>query len=332
MAYTLAQLNKIETDPLRSYVIRNLLREIKLAEYIPWVDVNSLSSVAVRWRTLPSVAFRKINAGYTPSEGQTEQVWESVYGLGGEIKFDRVFDKVTNVITDPKRQQMDMKLYSLALTFNEYLISGDHATEEDGFEGLQKRISNMPSDQSVYYAGSAAAALDPTGSTANARAFFDKLEEQVYKTNDGDVNVILCNRAMKYGFGRVARYGQISGGNLLAVTQDSFDRQIPTYAGAPIIDMGLKKDQSTEIILDSETAGDAGTDATSVYMAGFDEQKALVGIQLPPGLEVYDPLSGAEQEATPTTLMRVEWWLGLATFGNYGISRGRNVEGASNWT
>ena len=100
MAVTLAHLAKIETDPLRKYVITNLLREIKVMELLPFTSVDSLKSVAVRWQTLPDVAFRAINRGYTPSEGDTEQVWEAVYALGGEIKYDRVFDKIGNTIVN----------------------------------------------------------------------------------------------------------------------------------------------------------------------------------------------------------------------------------------
>lgn len=331
MALTLAQLAKLEVDPLRKYVMTNLLRDAKAMELIPFTDINSLTSIAVRWKTLPSVAFRKINAGYTPSEGDTEQVWESVYALGGEIKFDRVFDKVKNTIVDIKKMNADMKIKSMALTFNDYLINGDHGVDADGFEGLKKRVAGMPSRQSVYFAGAAAAALDPTASAANANTFFSKLEEMHYKCNAGQVNTILVNEGMIYGIGRVARYVNSAGGFFLDVTKDSFDRAIVTYKGSAMFDMGLKADQSTENITDTETAGDAGADATSIYMCSFNEDQGVIGIQLPPGLESYDPLGGGEQESTPTKLLRVEWWLGLAGFGSYGIVRGRNVEGASQW-
>lgn len=331
MAYTLAQLAKLETDPLRKYVMMNLLRNIRLMEYIPWTNVESLKVIATRWKTLPSVSFRRINEGYTSNEGQDEQVWEALYALGGEIKFDRVFKKVKNTIVDPYKNETDKKLTALALTFNDYLINGDHGTDEDGFEGMKKRVSGMPSRQSVYFAGAAAAALDPTSAVASGRAFFDKLEEMCYKTNRGQVSNLYMNEGMIYGVGRVARYIQATGGNYLAVTKDSFDRDIVNFKGAPLIDVGLKTDQTTEIITEAETAGDAGADATSIYGASYDEQDGMIGIQLSP-IEVYDPLNGGEQEATPTNLMRVEWWLGLAGFGSYGITRGRNVEGAGNWT
>lgn len=331
MAYTIAQLAKLETDPLKKMVIMNLLRVAKAMEWLPFENVSSLQVIATRWKTLPDVAFRKINAGYTPSEGHDEQVYESLFGLGGEIKFDRVFSKITNTIVDPKKNEINKKLKSLGITFNNYLVNGDHATDVDGFEGVKKRISNMPARQSVYFAGAAAAALDPTASVANGRAFFDKLEQMYYSTNGGEISIFLGNEKMKWGLGRVARYIQASGGNVLDVTKDSFERNIPTLWGAPFTDMGLLKDQQTEIITDSEVAGDAGEDATSIYGLSFNTENGLTGIQLSDP-EIYDPLNGGEQELTPTNLMRIDWWLGLANFGSYGITRGRNVEGASNWT
>jgi hypothetical protein len=328
---TLAQLAKIETDPLRKYVIRNLLREVKLMELIPWETVNSLKSVAVRWRTLPRVGFRKINAGYTPSEGDTEQVWEAVYPLGGEIQYDRVFEMVGNTITDMKRMQTDMKIYSEAVTFNNYLINGDHATDPDGFEGLRKRVSNMPARQTVRFAAAAAAGLDPTASVANGNVFFNALEQLHYSTADSAAKAFLCNEGLKWGIGRVARYIQASGGLFLGATKDTFDRDIPTYKGARVIDVGLLEDQTTDIITDTEAGGTGVLNTTSIYSIAFDINKGIVGIQLRP-LEVYDPLKGGEQELTPSKLVRLEWWLGLAGFGSYGIARGLNLEGAPNWT
>ena len=331
MTVTLAMLAKIEQNELKRYIIANLLREVRLMEVLPFQNVDSLKSVAVRYRNLPSVAFRKIGAGYTASEGDTEQVWESVYALGGEINYDRVFEKVKNTIIDMKKLQTDMKVQSMAFQFNDYLINGDHATDGDGFEGFKKRVAGMPTRQSVYFAGAAAAALDPTSSVASGRAFIDGLEQMHYKTNRGDHNAFLANEGIKWGVGRVMRYIQFAGGNVLDTTKDSFDRTIPTLWGSPVVDVGFKKDQSTEIITETETAGDAASDATSVYAVSFNEQQGCIGIQLS-DMEVYDPLNGGEQEALPAKMVRIEWWLGLAGFGSYGITRGRNVEGASNWT
>ena len=330
MAINYAQVAKLENNPLRKGIITNLLRDSRVLEWMPFENVNSLSSVAVRWTNLPDVAFRKINTGYTASEGDVEQVYESVYGFGGDIEIDRVFDKLGNMIQDPKALQIDMKTKAMALYFNYYLIHGDHTADADGFEGLQVRIDNMPTSQKVR-ASSTTDILDPTASAGNARRFLDKWEEAHYKANSGQVNVILMNQGLYYGFGRALRYIGTSAGSLLDVTKDSFDREILTYKGAKFVDMGLRADQSTEIITNAETAEDGGTDATSVYFVSFGMDNGITGIQLS-DMETYDPLDGGERETKPTKLIRIDWWCGLAGFGSYGATRLHNIETPASWT
>ena len=331
MAVTLAQVAKLSDAPLRKGIILNMIRESPILGMVPFENVNSLSSVAVRWTNLPSVAFRKVNAGYTASEGDVEQVYESVYGFGGDIELDRVFKKITgSLIQDPRTLQIEMKTKAMAIKFSDYFINGDHAVDVDGFEGLKKRVSNMPSRQSVR-ASPTTDVLDPTASAANARLFLDKWEQAMYSANGGNVNAILCNEGLKWGLGRVLRYLNASGGVLLDTSKDEFEREILTYKGAPIMDAGLKSNQSTEIISATETAEDAGTDATSAYFVSFNMEQGITGIQLSE-MEVYDPLDGGEKSDKPTNLVRVEWWCGLAGFGSYGFTRLHNIETPSSWT
>jgi hypothetical protein len=334
MAYTLAQLAQLEQNALRKGIMMTILRYTSIMDVIPWENVDSLKIMASRWATLPTVAFRRVNEGYSPNEGTDEQVWEALYGFGGEIKFDRVFEKVRNVVVDPKVNETQKKLKAMAMTFNDYFINGDHATDPDGFEGLKKRIANSASRQSVYFAGAAGgstAALDPTASAANANTFLSKFEEAHYKCNAGRVSAVFMNETMYWGFGRVLRYLGSAGGSLMDMTKDQFDRTQITYKGTRFIDVGLKRDQSTEIITDTETALDSGSDATSIYFASFGDDEGLMGAQLGP-MEVYDPLNGGEQESTPTKLLRIDWWLGLVSLGKYCLVRGVNCEGAANWT
>jgi len=335
MAYTLAQLAKIETTPLKKGVILNLLRYAPIMDSLPFENVDSLHSIAVRWKTLPGAAFRKVNASYTTSEGDVDQVEEAVYGMGGGIKFDRVFDKIKNVIQDPKVMQMDMKTRAMALTFNWYFINGDHAVDPDGFEGLKKRVANMPTRQTVYAAASNAAGLDPTASTANARAFLDKLEEAYYKCNNGNVQMIIGNEAFRWSLGRAIRFLQASGASFLSTQKDQFEREIMTYKGTPIYDAGLKVDQSTEVITLTEAGGTGTANTTSFYLVSTstptgDVQGAisegLTGIQLGP-MEIYDVASTGEQ-----TEKHIDWWVGLANFGAHSIVRVRNLLSPASWT
>lgn len=329
MAVTLADVASTETEPLRKGIIMNLIRDSNLLARIPFDNVDSLQNISVRARTLPSGAWRRINEGYTADEGAFEQVQEAVYGFGGEIEFDRVFDMTSNYIIKPRVAQTQLKLKALALTFNDFYINGDHAVDPDSLVGLKKRVTQLPARQSVDLAV-ATSALDVTASAANARAFIDGLEKAHYRTNDGNVAMILVNEGLVWGIGRALRFLQTAG-NFLDVTTDQFDRKIPTYKGAPIIDVGLKKDQSTEIITATEDPGDGGNDATSMYFVSHDSMQGIRGMQLN-SMDVYDPLDGGERESKPTKLLRIDWWVGLHMPGSYGLARLSGIMDPDSWT
>jgi len=329
---TLAQLAALETEPIKKGVMLNIIREAPLMDTFPFENVSSLRVIAVRWSKLPTGGtWRKMNEGYTSYEqGTVEQVEESLFGFGGDITYDRVLEKVTNTIEDPVTLQIKMKVKALAYGWKDIFINGDHASDEDSPEGLKKRVSNLPSRQSVYFAGASSAPLDPTASEANARAFLDKWEEAWHYCNGGQVDAVFCNEAVMLGFGRVLRFLQLNG-NMLDVTQDTVGRELVTWKGKPLYDMGLKADQSTEIITNTEVAGDAGADSTSVYFASYNKENGIYGIQLE-NLTVYDPLDGGESSTAPQKIRRIDWWNGLAMFGSYGLVRARNLAAPSSWT
>ena len=329
---TLVQLASLETEPLRKAVLVNLIREVPIFNYIPFTSISSLRAVGVRWSKLPTGGtWRQLNGSYSSGEeGTVENVEESLFGFGGEITFDRVIEKTNNYVTDPIRLQIEMKLKVLAYQYKDAFINGDHASDVNSIEGLKKRISNLPSRQYVRADGTgASAALDPLASVANARKWYDGLEKAFKRCNDGMVDLMLANEETYLGFGRIFRYMQ-SGGSYLSTTTDVLGREFVTFKGKPIMDMGLKYDQSTEIIGNSETADDGGTDATSIYFASFDEMQGLSGVEVEP-LQIYDPLNGAESPSAPQKMRRIDWWNGLFMAGSYGLVRYTNFESATNW-
>lgn len=329
MAYTLAQLVKLETDPLKKYVMENLLRKIKVMEVLPFENVDSLRLSAIRWRHLPGVAFRGINGTYTEdTTGDVEEVWESLYVLGGLINFDRVFRKVKNTLVDPEKLQLDMKLTSLAHYFNYYFIHGDTATDPLGFEGLEKRVAGSPARQLTIPTAAGATSLDVTASVANANRFWTTIERSHKFCNDGNVSAMFCNEDVLLGLGRSLRFINASAGNFLDVTQDSFDRQVLAYKGAPIYDVGLRADQTTEILTDTETAADAGSDGCSIYFCSFNMEQGIMGAQLGP-IEV---VADAQKDVATVNKTLIEWVLGLAGFGSYGIVRMWNILAPDTWT
>lgn len=343
MALSLADLARAETDPLKKMVMMNLIRYSDLMSLVPFEEWESLTAIVTRWKTMPTVAFRKINAGYTESTGSTEQVSEGLYALGGDVQYDRVFEMVKNVIEDPKKTQTNMKTKAIAYAFNNYFINGDHASDVDGFEGLNKRIATyLPSRQSV----SIGSAFDVTASTANEHKFIDSLHNIVdlaglrkaptiypgKNGKQGNANVpmakqgaLLMNRDTLLGVAKVLR--RLS---LLDTTQDNYGREFDSFDGVPMIDVGVKDiaETSNEIITN---AYGSGTNETRIFAVRFGMDDGLTGVQLN-NPDVYDPLDGAEKTTGPQKLLRIDWWCGLAGFGSYYAARLTGVKDPTAWT
>jgi len=329
---TLAQLMQVTKDPMKKYIGMQLLRESKLLNILPFENVSGLNVKAYWWKKLPTGAgFRSMNEGYDSYEdGQLGDGNESVYGFGGDVTYDGILEQIKDVIGDPVRMQVDARLQSMAITWNNHFINGDVATEPKGFNGLKKRVAAMDTRQTIWAAGSSAAPMDPTGSAALARRWFNMFNKAIRYTNQGNVSAILMNENMQIGVGIILSYIQ-GVGNYLAVTKDQYGREEVSYKGIPFVDPGLMQDQTTEIIPETEVAGDGGTDSTSIYFCSFNTKDGVYGIQLNQ-FKAYDPLNGGEMESKPAKLRRIDWWNGIASFGRHGITRIRNIERLADWT
>ena len=315
MAVTLMDYFRQSKDPTHKAFIADLLRASRLLEQVPFVPLPGLQVSATRWLTMPSVAFRKIGAGYTEGTGKTEQIEETLYALGGDVKIDKLL-KGGNTFEDPLVTQMKMKAKAMAFKFNDQFINGDLTVDPDGFEGLKKRVSNMPTRQTIDLAQSTDS-LKVLASTANTHLFLDGLAKAAQYV--AGATHFFMNENTILQFEAALRRTSPA---LLTTVKDSWDREITAYKGIPMIDVGLLSDKSTEIITNTEDPGDAGNDATSLYAVRIDTDDGLCGLQKEGSTpEPYDPLGGAELESGPQYLRRIDWAVGLLNISNYCIAR-----------
>jgi hypothetical protein len=309
MTVTLVDYMKLVTnDPLKKGFIADLLRYSDLLRMVPITDEEGIQVNGQRWQTLPSSGFRKLGGGYTEGTGTTEPVGETMSILGGDIKVDKLMASKQLAL------QSRMKAKSVAFAFNYYFINGDHSVDPDAFEGMKKRVSNMPSRMTIDLASSGDS-LKVLATTATENAYIDALHQAV-KYVDG-ASAFLCNEDTLLGLGRVLRRL-----GLLETFTDAYGKQWDAFAGVPFVDVGLKADKSTEIITSTEDPGDGGNDSTSIYVPNFDTVEGLHAIQLAgTGMNVYDPLNGAEMESGPQFLRRIDWPVGLFNLSQFCIAR-----------
>jgi hypothetical protein len=311
---SLADVAKQSAAPMQKGFILDLLRYSDLLASIPFDNVEGLQVNGTRWQTLPSAGFRKYGSGYTESSGTVEQISETLALLGGDVKIDKVGEKVQALKESPLQTNMKMKAKAVAFAFNDAFINGDQGVTPDSFEGLKKRVSNMPS-RMTYDLAVATDSLKVLASAANEKLFLDALHSAI-KYVDGATH-IFCNETTWIKFGSVLRDL-----GLVYDVATLYDRKWNTFANVPLIDVGLKADKSTEIITNTEDPGDAGNDSTSIYVARMDSDDGLRGIQLNGmGVNVYDPLNGNETEGGPQYLRRIDWAVGLFNLSQYSICR-----------
>jgi hypothetical protein len=302
----------------------NLYRYSNLLEIVPFEQAAALDNVVIRWLSLPTVGSRKLNAGYTESTGKVEQMVETVRPIGGDVDVEKVLDDLPNVIEKPSVTQLAMKAKAMAYLFNHLFINGSESEDPDAFYGIKHRVGLLAEKHSdlEFAIGSAGTPYDVLADSASEHTFIDKLHRM--NALVGGADCYLCNFDMRLGFGRVLRRV-----GLLDTSRDAFDREVYEFNGAPIIDVGVKADQSTEIITDTEDPGDGGSDTTSIYAVNFGQPEGLVGVQLT-DLQAY--LVSDELEAKPTRRWRIDWFVGLAGFGDMYIAHMYNLKPASGWT
>ncbi len=315
MAWTLPEMSKIETDVLRKSVIDTMVMETKVLELLPLETIGQLSTGFIKVQDLPSVGFRRINAGYAESTGTFEHQVEQIALLGGYIDTDKAIARAKNTVADARAIQQMLMLKAMAYKFNHVFIEGDPlaipADEPKGhqFKGLRRRV-NDGQGISINIEAQATILAD-----ASIHAFLDSLDELMYSIAGHQPDVLLMSKKTLLAVRSILRRAK-----LLDYTQDMFDRRVDVYQGARMYDMGVMADQETQVITDTEHATEAlsgDSDRSSIYAVKFGVGDMTWGIQQYP-LEVED--LGMMKEK-PVYRTMVDFPVGLATVDKRSLAR-----------
>ena len=309
MPWTLAELSKIEVDPLRKSVIDTMLMEASLLELVPWETIGALSTRVVTYDSLPSFGYRKVNEAFAESTGKFKGKTENI-SLGGlDIDTDKAIARAKNTIADARAIQQQMALKAAAYHFNWKFIAGNPGSDPEEFKGLRLRVDDVYTEGFTDQKFAGSATTHGILSTQALRFdFIQDLDKLIYSIKGHSPDCLLMNKKML-----LATRSCLIREKLLNNAQDMFGRNIDVYGGVRLIDIGVRADQTTEIILNSETSAGAasGGDAnsyTSIYAVKFAIGEYLWGIQEYP-MEVEDL---GELQTAPVYRTRVDWPHGLA--------------------
>lgn len=302
MAMTLAEATVVTQNPRLPGVV-NVLNTSNILNRVPFEPIAGRAYSYDSEATLPAAAFRAVNAGYTESTGTFVNATESLVILGGDYAVDRFLEQTSaGSVASLVAAQRDMKARSIAAKFADTFINGSTGVDANSFNGLKSRLTGSQ----VVSSGTNGAAMNTDAATRTA--FLDKLDALLAACPGADV--IYTNASVLAMIRTVFRNVTIN--NFTVDTLTGRAVQVPTWQGVPILDAGLKADQSA-IIPQTETQGSSSV-ASSMYAVNFGaslNETGVVGITNG-GLQV-DPVR--QLETKPTLLGRIELYCGIALIG-----------------
>jgi len=316
--------NLIE-DSLSLGLFKDLVRMNPIVKLFPVVQKPTLRVTGQEWDELPTPEFRDLNEQFTDSTGTTKPAEERQAILGGSFKADKVIGELgATMYKDPVQQQFDAYNVAIDRTLTNYVFNGDIDTNPKAFNGIYKRFGlsgGFPSASLVSASPGGGASLDVLTSATTATTFLNFLDDAMYEAdlwgsgiNGTPRGALFMNKTTFKGFQRAAKLAGLS-----LYTVDLLGYTWHSYMGIPLVDVGLQRDRSTEIILNTYDPGDAGNDCSRIYCVRFSEPDGDIDSPGASGLsllqaapyKVLGPEDYAEYQR-----WAVQWILGLVHMGD----------------
>jgi hypothetical protein len=302
MGLTLLEAAKSERDLARLAVIRELA-EGELMSVIPFQNVEGEGVFYDVETELPAVGFRGINETLDATYGVLNPQAEKLKIMGSEVDVDTAIIDMRGpqAIAD----QVQMKVRSMRLAFEDHFINGDESTNPRAFDGIRRRL-NIGSSQANNMNGALSLfALDELSSAVDAM---------------GGDKVLIMNERVKNRLSAASRATGVGG--FINYTQDEFGREVTRYQGMRIVTVKTNA-QNQPILPFTETTGGAptGGSATSIYCVAFGDllttglqgrARGQFGPSVRPLGEVPD---------APVDRTRIEWYCALAIMNGRSAAR-----------
>jgi hypothetical protein len=297
MPVTLAQAQLNTQDDVNYQVIDNLRRHSWLLDQIVWDDVAVPGSTGdptytyayTRLLSPRSASFRAFNTEYTASQATRERLTVDLKMLGGAFSVDRKLARLGPAATNEMTFQMQELLTATKVKFQDELINGDTAVDANGFDGLDKILTNSSTEYDPNDNGVSAGYVDWTISTvdtqAEAMTALSRVDEWLSsivgsRVGSADlsepgalpigVKAILGNTVSIARFKNLAKWA-----NMYTITIDDLGREIEMYGKWTLVDIGDGVDGSSPIIpietRDADGGGGGGniTGLTDLYAVCF---------------------------------------------------------------
>jgi hypothetical protein len=324
VTYTLSQYAKLEKEPLAKGLMLGIAQEGVVADLMKFRSINALSETGVRYDELPNPGFVPIDGTISEATVDGKQITHVVYQMLHHIDIPKVLEDFSGpTIQRASVSQLNLAKKGAALKINDQFINGDVGSDPNGFNGLNRIVGALSSNQTI-----GASQLD-ISATSNAIAAIDRLELAMFRTDGHKPTAGFGNEQFLLRFESHLRQQSLLG-NDYNWKQARLDVDNPRELGSraadlpafmwrdtPFFDLGLKTDQSTQVILNTYTDGGLGSsDNTRVFFVK-EQADNLEMIQAQP-LDVRGPI---ELESKDNYRWRMKWILGTAAWGPRCVSK-----------
>ena len=295
MGLTLLEAAKSERDPARLAVIREL-SEGELMSIIPFQDVEGEGVFYDQEGELPAVGFRGINETLDATYGVLNPQAERLKILGSEVDVDTALIDMRGpqAIAD----QVQMKVRSMRLTFEDHVINGDETTNPRAFDGLKRRI-NVGSSQAINMSGALSlSALDELIDACDAV---------------GGEKVLIMNKKMRRRLNTASRNSSIGG--FINYSQNEFGRRVTQYGDVPIVVTDVNA-ANQQIMPFTEA-----NSSTSIYCVAFGDLLTTALQGRARGQFGVSVRALGEVPDAPVDRTRIEWYCGMAVMNGRSAAR-----------
>lgn len=278
---TLAEYLQYTNDPLIQNAIFSLYGVNSVLGDTSFDTDSTMVRRGSRFRNadLPTVNWRKLNEEPPVVSGAPEQFSESVYIMANNIDTDIVLLADRNNYNDTRSSRFNLWWWSTLYDVNDKFINNNHATgDPDAIVGIRERLDDPTTwgvESGLKVDGGGVVMTDALTSTS-ANDFFGLIQDTLYEMGNpnGDGCVMYVNQELDKQMARAIRLmGAASG---WTTQMDNFDRPVLMYRNMRISVIGRKKDGTTQIITNTETASgaDGASTFTSFYIVRYGETYA----------------------------------------------------------
>ncbi len=269
---TLAQYAQQSNEPLIQRIVYSLLETDNILSDIGFVTRSTMKVNGSRVvGGLPTMGWRKINESTTVMSGTAQTFSEQVYIGSNAIDIDRILLMDENAVGNPATVQVDMGLKAWAYDMTDKFFNNNHASgDADAYVGIRQRLDDTTTwgtNSACKISGGAVDLSDAGITAATGNTFIRFMERMLDEMGvpNGTGVVFYMNRDLRRRLGNAIRLMGAGGG--FDMTTDAFGRRVLMFRDAIIRTVGLKADQSTEIITSTEST--TGANSSSVYTSMY---------------------------------------------------------------